>query len=300
MPGKRWLTVGLSPGIQKSLVFTRFTKGGINRSEKCYTDGAGKCVNLSRVLVQSGIEGVCLTLAGRENGEYFRALCRRDGIEIKTVETAGRVRTCVTLMEREGGVISEIVANEPEEITPEEEMRFIQAFEAFMKEDFGAVIIAGSRLPGFSGKIIPQMVRKVKEKGLLLIADYRGEDLRNSFISQDVRPDYVKINESEFFQSFGSSAEEGMREVSLRYNNCIIISRGAEPTWVSDQGRFFSMESGKIPVVNPIGCGDSMTAGLAGGILKGLSLEKAIEQGRDYAALNAQRVHPGWIKENRA
>jgi hypothetical protein len=39
------------------------------------------------------------------------------------------------------------------------------------------------------------MVSEAKERKVLVFADYRGEDLRNSFINGENRPDYIKINE---------------------------------------------------------------------------------------------------------
>ena len=297
----RCLIIGLSPAVQKSLIFSRFLQGEVNRSECYYTDAAGKCVNVCRVMVQGGMDAVCLSPAGRENREAFTKLCRRDGVVLEAVETGGRVRTCTTLIERETGITSEIVANEPETITEEEENRFLAAFDRLLEEDFSGVIITGSRLPGFSDEVIPSMVKSIKRKGLPLFVDYRGKDLNNSMISRTVRPDYIKINEAEFRETFGEGkpVKEGMDALAERYGITVIISRGGEDIWASEKGRFFSLENSDIDVVNPIGCGDSMTAGLAQGILEGLSVKKALTLGRDYATVNAQRVHPGWIKENR-
>ncbi|MDA3812089.1 MAG: PfkB family carbohydrate kinase [Spirochaetaceae bacterium] len=293
------LAVGLSPAIQKTLIFDVFNQGEVNRSLHYHTDAAGKCVNVCRVLTQGGMDASCLTVAGRENRGEFEALCKRDSLELVTVETSGRVRICTTIVEMANNRTSEIVANEPEIITSEEEISFRSTFLELLSNGFRSVLISGSKFPGFSDEIIPFMVKEIKNFKVLLFADYRGVDLKNSFISEEIRPDYIKINEEEFFETFGffSSLEEGLKEISSKYKSVFVISRGALSTLVADEGQLFEVESEMIKAVNPIGCGDSMTAGLAQGILEGLSLKEAVELGRDYATRNALSIHPGWILE---
>lgn len=295
-----FLTVGLSSAIQKTVVFDTFSEGEVNRSEQYYSDVAGKAVNVCRVLSQAGNEAACLTIAGKENRELFEDLCSRDNLHVLTVETSGRVRTCTTLLNRENNSCTELVVNEPEEISPAEEEVFKTSFLQMMEEDFKCLVISGSRSKGFSSEIIPFMVQRAKEKGLTVIADYRGFDLLGSFISREIRPDFIKINEQEFFQTFPEYDEisRGIKEVSVKYFCSFIISRGALSTLIAENGNLSEVDSKLINAVNPIGCGDSMTAGMAQGIVEGFSLRKSVELGRDYATRNALSIHPGWILED--
>jgi tagatose 6-phosphate kinase len=291
------LVAGLSPAIQKTLLFSNFREGEVNRSEKTYTDAAGKCINVCRVLTQAGLKSECLTVTGQENADFFNMLCRRDRIKLHGVITRGRVRTCTTLIDKGSGVCTEIVANEPEEVRGEEEERYLELYRELLNQNFRAVIVSGSRLPGFSHKIIPEMMTLCKQKGLGFFADYREEDLRNSFQSSEIRPDLIKINGVEFMQTFPeyNRLEEGLQDFSLRNSSTIVISRGREDTLIAEKGRISLLPSKQMKVVNPIGCGDSMTAGIAQGILQGLPMNSSVKLGRDYAARNAMSIHPGWI-----
>jgi len=293
------LAVGLSPAIQKTLIFTNFREGEVNRSENYYTDAAGKCINVCRVLLQGGMDVSCLTVAGRENRAEFESLCRRDSLDISIVETAGRVRICTTIVDLKMNDMTELVVNEPEVITAEEELSVKKAYLDRLNDGYRAVVISGSKFKGFSREIIPFMVKTAKEYNCLVVADYRGDDLRNSFISDSIHPDIIKINEEEFFQTFPDQKdlEMGIKEVSLQFNCAFIISRGSQSTLGADKGNIFRVESKMLKAVNPIGCGDSMSAGICQGILKGLSLKEAVELGRDYAAKNALNIRPGWILE---
>jgi len=293
------LAVGLSPAIQKTIIFKDFTKGEVNRSEKYFTDAAGKCVNVCRVLLQGGMDSSCLTVAGRENRAEFESLCSRDSLNIWTIETGGRVRICTTIVDLETNNSTELVVNEPEVITSDEETAVKRAYIDRLNDGYRSVVVSGSKFAGFSNEIIPYMVETAKEHKCLVVADYRGEDLKNSFISPIIRPDIIKINEEEFFQTFHgyNDLETGIKEVSSEFNCAFIISRGSASTIAADKGIIFQIESKMIKAVNPIGCGDSMTAGITQGTLEGLSLKKSVEKGRDYATRNALSIHPGWILE---
>ena len=293
-----YLATGLSPAIQKTLVFESFKHGEVNRSESYRTDASGKCINVCRVLQQGGADAVCLTVAGRENYSEFTALCRRDGLDLTAVETEGRVRICTTLLGRAEKECTEIVAGEPEIIKPDEETLFKKRFmEMLSCCRLKTVIISGSRLSGFSDEIIPFMIKEAKLRRLRVIADYRGQDLKRSFISETIRPDCVKINEDEFFETFGvfESLEDGLVKVSNEFESTFVITRGAESTLGAESGRVFEVESRMLEAVNPIGCGDAMTAGIAQGLTEGRSLRDSVLKGRDYASINAMRLQPGWI-----
>ncbi|MDC7124955.1 MAG: PfkB family carbohydrate kinase [Spirochaetales bacterium] len=292
-----FLAVGLSPAIQKTLFFDKFTVGNVNRTTSYRTDASGKCINVARVLAQAGANSDCITIAGEENYNEFKKLCDRDSLNLKLVKTAGRVRTCTTLLDKSIDQYTEIVAGEPEIITRSEEAFFKEEYLSMLENGYKAVILSGSRIKGFSDDIVPFILKEAKLKGALFVADYRGKDLLNSFISEDIHPDLVKINEEELYQTFGEaeSLEHCISEVSVKYKTSFVLSRGAESTIAANDGQVFVVKNNTVPVVNPIGCGDSMTAGIAQGLADGLSLKEAVERGRDYAALNLQNIKPGWI-----
>ncbi|MDC7239591.1 MAG: PfkB family carbohydrate kinase [Spirochaetales bacterium] len=290
------LAAGLSPALQKTVLFDSFREGEVNRALRYYTDASGKCVNVARVLLQGGVDTACLTPLGRDNRDEFTALGKRDGLPLYSVPTEGRVRTCTTIVDLNRKICSELVVNEPEEATATQETEYLGLFESLLERVSRAVVISGSRLPGFSENIIPEMVRKTKERGLLLFADYRTRDLKASYMSETIRPDYVKINEEEFLQTFDEAdLTEGLIRQSRAYKSRFIISRGSESTLAADYGELFEVPSRMVEPLNAIGCGDAMTAGLAQGICEGLTLKDAVIRGRDYAAANVQSIHPGWI-----
>lgn len=142
------------------------------------------------------------------------------------------------------------------------------------------------------------MLKESVKRGITFLADYKGADLKNSFIDKTIRPDYIKINKAELLQTFSEnnlSVEEIIKKITKQYNNTLIITDGDGPILISCKGDLSQIESTKIDAVNPIGCGDSFTAGIAEGIINKYSLQKTVETGRDYASKNALNLRPGWI-----
>ncbi len=295
------LTLGLSPAIQKTISFSRLIPGEVNRAREYLLDASGKSINVSRVLRQAGEEVTALVPVGTENSNLFRNLCRRDGLVLAEVPTRGRVRKCYTLLDLETGEATELVVNEPEPVLPAEEEALKEQYLTLLNEGIQAVALSGSRLPGFSEDLIPFLVREARKRNLLFFADYRGEDLRNSFQSEDIKPDYVKINAGEFDQTFPeythSNLGDRIARASEEFRCAFIITRGADSTLYAEGGVKGEMESLPVKAVNPIGCGDAFTAGLIHGITRQNTLRESVEWGREFASRNALSRRPGWIKE---
>jgi fructose-1-phosphate kinase PfkB-like protein len=188
------LFVGLSPSMQKTIIFDSLKIGDVNRSVKYYLDASGKCVNAARVFIQLGGSAVCLTQVGGTNGKKFINLASESGVNIKAVWTDVDVRYCYTLLDSQSA--TELVVNEPEPIDKSINDTFIKMFSESL-DSVSNIVVSGSRTTGFSDDIIPNMVKKAKGRGIKVFADYRGADLKNSFLSRDVRPDYIKINMSD-------------------------------------------------------------------------------------------------------
>lgn len=297
----RVLTVGLSPAIQKIIRLPEFVPGEVLRSLDYMVDAAGKSINVGRVLVQAGVDTCCLTPVGEGNEERFCGLCARDGLTLNPVLIKGRVRTCYTMIDMKNQEATEVIVNEPEIISEAEEEAFKAEYLKLLDEGFSAVTVSGSRPAGFSSDVIPFMLEEAVGRGIRFFADYKGEDLGNSFISSKVRPDFVKINGEELLHSFPDTENEGIEKsilhLSEKYGNSFIITRGADSTYYAGRGSAGELESRLVKAVSPIGCGDSFLAGLVEGIIKEKPLSEAVEIGREYASKNAESYHPGWIKE---
>ena len=205
------------------------------------------------------------------------------------------------MIDRSAGSTTELV-EEALPVAEGTEEKLLALFDSLIA-DFEIVIISGSKAAGYSGAIIPAMVRRASETGALTILDIRGEDLLSSL---PLRPSVIKPNLEEFLSTF--PAEKGMDEADLRrhvqryaielkekFGTALVVTRGSEAVWFSGEKGFETEEVHAIEALNVIGSGDAFTAGLAHFLSKGKTMREAVIEGIRLGGLNASGLKPGSI-----
>jgi 1-phosphofructokinase/tagatose 6-phosphate kinase len=292
-----YITIGLNPTLQKTLVFQALIPDRVNRCAESRFDVAGKGINVSRVLTQLGKENIYLTQLGGSFRPVFLELCVKDKLNVKWVESHSAIRFCYTMIDREKQQVTELVeeGNMAGEGT---EAKLLDALDELLPE-YTSLIISGTRAPGFSDGLIPEMVKRAKAMDLFVILDIRGQDLVNSL---PFKPDLIKPNLEEFTATFapGTPYDKGKiavlcREIGTQYGCRIILTRGAGNLWFDVAGMLEEYPIEGVQAVNPIGSGDAFTAGLASALGDGASLREALAEACHCGALNAMFLKPGTI-----
>ena len=295
----------MNPTLQKILCFPSITIDRVNRSPRHRFDVAGKGLNVCRVLSQLGKPALHLTTLGGEMRSLFLEMSRQAGLSVHWVESGSPIRFCYTLIDEKEGSVTELIENAGavEEGT---EGRLREAYEKLLA-DCGTVVIAGTKAPGFSGELVPFMVRRAKEQGCRVVLDLWGKDLLDSL---PYNPDVIKPNLEEFAVTFapelihdgesaaGETARETIpricRELYAAYHCDIVLTRGIKPVWFVSDGIFDECPVTPAPrVVNTTGSGDAFTAGLASALDAGL--RAAVAEGVRCGSLNAALLQVGTI-----
>ena len=303
-----FLTVCLSPALQKTLVIPGFYKNTVNRTSEYSFDIAGKGINTSRVLIQLGKTCRHLTCLGGTLRPLFLELSGRDNIDVEWVDSNSSIRFCYTLIEKDEKAVTEIV-EEAEKVGEGTEERLLEAFSNLIKKS-KTIIISGSKAAGFSSGLIPEMVMLAKKEGCRVILDVRGPDLLNSL---PFFPDIIKPNLFEFISTFAPGLvsqnsirlkrEEIKKETAKiwaglyeKFSSALVLTSGVEPVWYSDNGDLSEYAITSVEPLNTTGSGDAFTAGLASAIEEGAALREAVAEGARCGALNAGFLRPGVIK----
>jgi fructose-1-phosphate kinase PfkB-like protein len=295
------LTVCLNPTFQNTMLFESFTLGEVNRCVTHFLDASGKGMNTARILSQLGEEAALLTHLGGIRKEEMLSLCRKDKVEILYSDSKSDIRTCTTIIAE--GRCTELV-EEPHPVAPSTEMKIRDLYsKALDRAD--AVIICGTRAPGYSENLYSDFTFEAKQKGKFVLLDIKGHDLLSSL---PYRPNVIKPNLSEFMKTFfdeeigeQDDTEELKERVIAKmkglyslYGCSIVLSRGKEDTWLFD-GSFYTCPVVPGNILNTIGCGDTVSAVLTAKLCKHQNLQQAIDQATRYATKNAENIHPGSI-----
>ena len=333
----------LSAGIQKTISFECLTPGEVNRSKSYRYDASGKAINSARVLMQladeigsaaanspaagkdssvaASVSVVCPL--GERNKDFFLEMANDDGLNVKVVPIPGFTRECCTLLDGKSGQTTELVVEEPVlecDSAPFEE-KLMNLLLAELGLDDGekadALLFSGSRPPFWSAGIIKRIAAAAKDNGILFMADFRGNDLLS--ILDEYTPDIIKINEDEFWATFGTTSpatsgdgntnsasfaanpeeqlSRAITETSRHLNNIIVVTRGSKPTLAAEKGKPYHSMSERVNAINTIGCGDAYNAGFLYEYLATKDMEKSLEKGKWCASRNAECLRPGVLHD---
>jgi len=297
----RLLTVCLNPTFQITMVFPSLLLGEVNRAKEHYLDSSGKGMNTARVLAQLGHDAFLLSHLGGERKHEFIRMAEKDRVTVLWADSKSEIRTCITVLGN--GQTTELI-QEPEPVGSGTEGPIRELFTQAL-ETVDGVIITGTRAGGYAHDLYPAFVKEAKQKGLFVLLDLKGDDLRNSLIH---RPDIIKPNMCEFVQTFfnrtireremdphlESEVRGLMKQIHDEYGTITYLSRGKEESWIQGE-TFHTVTPHPIEAVNTIGCGDTLSAVLAVELMEHGDLLRAAETATCWAGVNARQIRPGTV-----
>lgn len=305
-----FLTVCLNPTIQKTLSFPSITTDAVNRTGDHRLDASGKGINVTRVLSQLGKKALHLTQLGGDMRQLFLSLCGQDGLSVEWVESGSQIRFSYTLLTKNNNAVTELV-EESEPVASETEPLLLEKFNSILSnQPINCLIISGTKAAGFSDTLISVIAQKAKKKGLKVILDIKGNDLKESLKHE---PDIIKPNLLEFASTFAPELIIGnelssddtlikklikpvVMDISQKYRCRVILTNGSRKLLAAEEDNFFEIEIPSARAVNTTGCGDAFTAGLAAALAEGAGFKAAIDKGIICGALNAALIKPGTIR----
>jgi fructose-1-phosphate kinase PfkB-like protein len=132
-----------------------------------------------------------------------------------------------------------------------------------------------------------------------VILDARGPELLEAL---PARPFLVKPNRSELGQTLGRELRDddqlfdALREINDRGAEWVVITDGGNPVYARSRQHLYRLPPPPAEVVNPIGCGDCMAAGIAQGLAMGNDPLDAIRRGLAVAANKLGQLSPGFVE----
>lgn len=285
------LAAGLSPAWQRIMVFDDLLLGEVNRAREVIHCASGKVLNVAIGLRSLGMPVHCLSTCGGEPASVMRQEFESLEIPSTWIKTAAATRTCTTMIDRTASQITELVEN-AEPISTDELRRWRDAFARHVK-DAGLLILSGSLPAGVPSTFFADLLAEADTPAIL---DVRRAEL---LAALPHKPLLIKPNREELEQTVARSlknsedviaAAEELRSAGAEW---VVISDGAQPLLVVGPEERFSVDVFPVEsVINPIGCGDSLTAGIAAAVHDGRPMEEAVRWGVACSAQNLQSLLP--------
>lgn len=221
----------------------------------------GKGLNVARVLAALGHEVTVTGFAGGATGRVVRE--RLTGLTDALVPVTGATRRTVAVVDERTGDTTQL--NEPgPAITPAEWSAFQETYEALVGRA-QAVALCGSLPPGVPVGAYAGLVRIARAAGTPVLLDTSGEPLRRAVAA---RPDLIKPNADELAELTGSHEPlRATQDARRRGARAVVASLGPEGlVAATPEGRWRAAPPARLRG-NPVGAGDSVSAGLLSGLV---------------------------------
>src|SRR2546426_4683763 len=132
------LVVSLSSAWQRTLEFSQFAVGEVNRARRVVETPSGKGVNVARVARQKGADVTLLTTLGGARGNLLARSLKEQRIRARIVRVAAETRVCQTLVDENSA--TELV-EETQPLTRREVVEFFRAYEKELRRAELVVLI---------------------------------------------------------------------------------------------------------------------------------------------------------------
>ena len=290
------LTVTLNAAIDKRYVVDNFKTGEVNRVKECTYVPGGKGLNVYKPASIYGAEVVATGFVGGHAGAYIEDALKPFGIKSAFYHVGAESRSCINIWDEINQVQTEFL--EPGfTLTDEDFAGFEEEFRGLVKET-KVVAMSGSVPKGLDGTAYQRLVKIVKDAGIPVILDTSGKLLEMGI---EAAPTMIKPNIDEIRMLTGKHCDDiqdiinAAKEIHAKGVEIVAVSLGGDGSIVVGDEGIFRARVPKIDAVNTVGCGDSMIAGFALGLSKGLSLPETLKLASAISAAAAMREETGFF-----
>ena len=288
------LCVGTTPAAQRVMVFRKLQTDAVNRAANTLDGAAGKSVNVAKVLAKLGAQPVATGFVGGVRGDGLLQVLASRGIDAEFVKVSAPTRQCISVLDQATRTVTELVEeSQAVGLADYEKLREIIRTRLPKCE---AVVMFGSLTPGGPVDFYRMITEQANARGILSIVDAQGPPLIEALMA---KPGLVKPNRLELSATVQRSLDNeaavisAMDEVRKRGARRIVVTAGKSAILAMDNDALWRIHSPVIEAVNPIGSGDSFTAGLVWRLTQNESLGEACRWAAAAGAANALSVMPG-------
>jgi 1-phosphofructokinase family hexose kinase len=284
------LCVTLNPCLDKTLSVPAWRPGDLVRGLSSRDVVGGKGNNVARALKRLGRDPKPVTFLGGTVGETCRGLLQQaDGLEPITVATAAPTRVILTVATE--GTDEQTAFFDPDPaVTQDEADALIARVERALAEPgVEALTLSGSSPSPATHGVYSELISLASARRIPVFLDTYGPALESIW---GFWPTGLQMNRREAGMRLGKTPTDDdvvdlLRSWRRRGVARGVVTDGADPAFFLIGDVLHRALPPEIEVVNPIGSGDSLLAGMVDSWLKGLDPVATIRRAMACAAANA-------------
>ncbi|RJP26099.1 MAG: 1-phosphofructokinase family hexose kinase [Candidatus Omnitrophota bacterium] len=290
-------TVTLNPVIDLIYRVESFEKGTTFRCDEYHLFPAGKGINVSYALSCLDESSHAYLLLGRQDGSDYERECRQRSIHYHPITGKFQTRRHCTILEKQTGHVTHIQAK-GFDVPPSLIDRVgNEVIRNLSNKDI--VVLSGSLPDNADPTIYKTMILRFKHEGATVILDSHGEPLKHGL---EAHPFLVKLNQTEAEQITEKKIVGAQDEFAVLQRIHTIYGIPFIVVSLAEKGMIAGCEEGvwrMIVRMNPtwivdtVGCGDAMTAGMAYAIKREMKIEDVFRHGCACASASTMKIGPG-------
>jgi 1-phosphofructokinase family hexose kinase len=292
------LIITPNPSLDRTMVFSDLRLGVVQRTDEVIVAAGGKGLNVARAARTLGQAALVCAPLGGLTGAMVARLANDEGIAGRwSGHRAGETRTCVLLVSPAGGDATALNEAGPM-FAPTDWVAFVETVLAAAAEA-QLCLISGSLPRGVEPTQLGDLVAALRAAGRRTIIDTSGAALSAALAA---RPHGVKVNAAELGAALGreiadvGAAAAALAELRAGGLELAAVSLGARGALAADGAGTWWACPPPIELLSTIGSGDSLLAGLASGLLRGLALPEALRLGVACGSADALSIGGGRIE----
>ncbi len=281
--------------------------GHIHRSRTGDVRGGGKGVNVARALDHIGVDSLVVGILAGHTGTAVRGLLDEEGVQARGISVEGETRSCLTVI---GGDEITVFNESGPEVTAADWERY-EALLPDLLEGADIFVCSGSFPPGTPFDAAARMIEIANGLGCTTVCDTSRMYLD---VALSAEPDVIKPNLAEALGVLSGHteetvegdpdalrrAEETAHALLTRGPKSVVVSSGADGAVLVDGEGARCFDAPPVKLVNSIGAGDCMVAGIAYELSAGHTIDDAVARGMAMAGASCETIAAGSFDPLRA
>jgi len=208
MKTKSCICFGLNPAYQCTLKFNHFKFGEVNRAEEAinFVGGKGQNYTVACEQLKKADKITLVQFTGGSTGEYIKNFFDSQNIHHISIETKGKTRNCTTLLDKNTGVMTELI--EPSaEITAEEKDTFQKTVLDMFNDsqnNIELISLCGSLPKGLDSSIYEFIIKNSPKNSFVFLDVAKSVDCLKTG-----KVDAIKIN---FEEAYGLCPKDSIKD----------------------------------------------------------------------------------------
>jgi 1-phosphofructokinase family hexose kinase len=276
------ITITLNPAYDIHYKMEEFMLYKHNYVDSILISAGGKGINISRALLNNGINSKAYVILGKENAPIFISQLKAYGLTFKKIYCKGKIRENITI--HTSDLPETRISQDDFYLNIEVLNKLFSRLRKTIKKD--TIVTFSGRIPkGISKETVITFLKELQGYSCLIALDcnsFKAEEIA------DIKPWLIKPNEQEIKDLIGyninstEEIKEALIFLQKKGIENIIVSLGDKGAIGLLQKDIYIAKVPKISSLSTIGAGDSLIAGFIGAYSKGFCYRECFLNGLSF------------------